>query len=250
MKRAICVAAIVGVLAAVGGCSPAPDKPARDAAGNATGWTQPPRILSVQRAAATLIFTGQAEPGARVVLRNDERVAYAAAADPDGRFEIRMAAPTGALLLRPETQVGQDAAVSPERLLIVDGGRGPIAILRPGGPARRLDPGPALGAVDSDDQSQLASGIATAAGQRVLIEAGGDHLQVLSADQGHWDVLLGTISPGATVRVGDQTFVWPGPGAKPAPLVVERAGEGWRVGWTAPRGAVQWTWLPDAPGPR
>ena len=250
MKRAICVAAIVTALAAVGGCSPAPDQPTRDAAGNATGWTQPPRILSVRRAMATLIFAGQAEPGARVALRNDERVAYAAAADPDGRFEIRMAAPAGALLLRPETQIGQDAAVSAERLLIIDGGRGPIAVLRPGGPARRLDPGPALGAIDSDDESRLASGVAAAAGRRVEIEAGGEQLQALSADQGQWSVLLGTVAPGATVRVGDQSFVWPGPGTAGAPLVVERAGEGWRVGWTGPGGAVQWTWLPDAPAGR
>jgi hypothetical protein len=246
MKRAICVAAAVAALAGLGGCMPEAERPARDAAGNATGWTQPPQIISVRRAQSSLIFSGQAEPGARVVLRNDEGAAYAAAADPDGRFEIRMAMPSGALLLRPETQMGQDAAGSPDRLLIINGGRGPIAILRAGGPTRRLDAAPALGAVDSDAQSLLASGLTAAPGQAVSVSAGADTLEVQAGQGGRWSVLLGSIAPGSTVRVGGRGFVWPGPGAPGPGLQVERAGEGWRIGWTGSRGARQWTWLPDS----
>lgn len=244
MKRAICIAVVAAVSAGLGGCMPEPERPARDAAGNATGWTQPPQILGVRRAQATLIFSGEAEPGARVVLRNDEGAAYAAAADPDGRFEIRMAAPSGALLLRPETQMGQDAAVSPDRLLIIDGGRGPIAILRSGGPTRRLDAAPVLGAVDSDAQSLLASGHSRTPARPIAVSAGADDLRVAAGQGGRWSVLLGGIPAGGTVRVDDQSFVWPGPGATTPGLLVERAGEGWRVGWTGARGARQWTWLP------
>ncbi len=246
MKRAICVVAAVAGVAVLGGCMPEPERPARDAAGNATGWTQPPRIISVRRAQSSLIFSGQAEPGARVVLRNDEGAAYAAAADPDGRFEIRMAAPSGALLLRPETQIGQDAAGSPDRLLIIDGGRGPIAILRAGGPTRRLDAAPPLGAIDSDGQSLLASGLTAAPGHPVAVSAGADALQVQSGQGGRWSVLLGSIAPGSVVRVSDQGFVWPGPGAPGSDLQVERAGQGWQIGWLGSRGARQWTWLPDS----
>lgn len=246
MKRAICVVAAAAAFAGLSGCMPEPQRPERDAAGNATGWTQPPQILAVRRAQASLIFTGQAEPGARVVLRNDEGAAYAAAADPDGRFEIRMAVPAGSLLLRPETQVGQDAAVSPDRLLIIAGGRGPIAILRSGGPTRRLDPAPALGAVDSDAQSLLASGRTGTAGQAVDVSAGADALEVESGQGGRWSVLLDPVAPNSVVKVGGQSFVWPGPGAAGHDLTVERAGEGWRIGWTGPRGARQWTWLPDS----
>ncbi|RZJ46670.1 MAG: hypothetical protein EON87_03760 [Brevundimonas sp.] len=242
MKRAICIAALV----ALGGCMPEPERPARDVAGNATGWTQPPRIDAVRRVQASLVFSGLAEPGARVVLRNNEGAAYAAAADAEGRFEIRMAVPSGSLLLRPETQVGQDAATSPDRLLIVDGGRGPIAILRSGGPTRRLDAAPALGAIDSDAQSLLASGRSNAAGSPVAVSAGADALQVAAGQDGRWSVLLGPIAPNGVVRVGDAAFVWPGPGASDAELQVERAGEGWRIGWTGVRGARQWSWLPDA----
>jgi len=246
MKRAICVVAAAAAFAALAGCMPAPEQAERDAAGNATGWTQPPQILAVRRAQASLIFTGQAQPGARVVLRNDEGAAYAAAADPDGRFEIRMAAPSGVLLLRPETQVGQDAAASPDRLLIVAGGRGPIAVLRSGGPTRRLDAAPALGAIDSDAQSLLASGRTGTAGQAVDVSAGRDALEVESGQGGRWSVLLDALAPDSVVTVGGQSFVWPGPGAVSPDLKVERAGAGWRVGWTGPRGARQWTWLPDA----
>lgn len=246
MKRAICIAVTVAALVGLGGCMPEPERPTHDAAGNATGWTQPPRIDAVRHAQATLIFSGEAEPGARVVLRNDEGAAYAAAADPDGRFEIRMAIPSGSLLLRPETQVGQDAAASPDRLLILDGGRGPIAVLRSGGPSRRLDAAPVLGAIDSDDQSLLASGRTGAPGQAVAVSAGADALQVESGQGGRWSVVLGAIAANGVVRVGEAAFVWPGPGASGADFQVERAGQGWRIGWTGSRGARQWTWLPDA----
>lgn len=252
MKRPICaVVAVIAVGLSLGvvACMPEPERPARDAAGNTTGWTQPPQILSVQQADASLIFVGRAEPGARVVLRNDQGAAYAAAAGTDGRFEIRMAAPRGLLLLRPETQIGQDAARSPDRLLIIDGGRGPIAVLRPGGPTRRLDPAPVLGAVDSDARSVLASGRTAARGQRLEISAAGDTLDVISGEGGRWSVLLGPVGSGQTVRVGEQTFAWPGPGATGSDLQIDRAGAGWRVGWAGPGGAYQWTWLPDAPAP-
>lgn len=247
MKRDICIAATVAVLTALGGCMPEPEQATRDVAGNATGWTQSPRIDAVRHARATLIFSGQAEPGARVVLRNDEGAAYAAAADPDGRFEIRMAVPTGSLLLRPETQVGQDAVASPERLLIIDGGRGPIAILRSGGATRRLDVAPALGAIDSDAQSLLASGRTGAPGQGVAVSAGADAVQVESGQGGRWSVLLGPIPVNGVVRVDGAAFAWPGPGAAGPGLQVERAGGGWRIGWAGARGVHQWTWLPDAP---
>jgi hypothetical protein len=250
MKRAICTAAAtVALMGTVAGCMPEPERPARDVAGNTTGWTQPPQILSVQQADASLIFSGSAEPGARVALRNDEGAAYAAAADAEGRFEIRMATPRGALLLRPETQVGQDAALSPDRLLIIEGGRGPIVVLRAGGPTRRLDPAPTLGAIDSDAGSLVASGRTGGDAQTVEVASGGETLQVLSGEGGRWSVLLGAVSPGGTVRVGQRAFTWPGPGANTSPLQVERAGQGWRVGWSSAGGARQWTWLPDATPP-
>ena len=168
MKRAMFgkVATALLLSAASASCSPPTTPEAETARGPASveGWTRPPMIRSVQRVPGGLVFTGQAEPGARVVLRSDTGPAHAAAANDQGRFEIRITAPTGNLLLRPETQVGQDAAPAPERLLIVAGGQGPVAILRTGGPTRRLDRAPALGAVDSDGRMRLASGRSASGG--------------------------------------------------------------------------------------
>ena len=162
MKRAMFGRASLVVLmcAASVACSP-PNAPAADKARDqaaAEGWTRPPMIRAVRRIPGGLVFTGEAEPGARVVLRSESGPAHAAAADDEGRFEIRVVGPTGDLLLRPETQVGQDASPAPERLLIIAGGRGPVAILRAGGPTRRLDRAPSLGAEDSDGRMRRVSG--------------------------------------------------------------------------------------------
>jgi hypothetical protein len=234
-------AALVAMLAA---CSPEaqPQSKTETDAAAPPGWTRPPEVLGVRKAAGSLIFNGEAEPGGRVVLRSDGGPAYAAAADAQGRFEIRMAAPAGHLLLRPETQVGQDAAPSPDRLLIVAGGRGPIAVLRPGGPTRRLDPAPALGAVDSDGRMRLASGRAE---RPVTVQAGGSSLSVRPDASGRWNVMLRPSDVADPIDVDGARFDWPGEGATGTGLTVARAGSGWRIGWTGPGGAPQSTWLPD-----
>lgn len=239
MAAALCLA-----LAACSG-PPAEETRAAEPAGG-DGWTRTPDILAVRRTSGGLVFTGRAEPGARVVLRGGSG-AYAAAADDEGRFEIRIAAPDEPLLLRPETQVGQDAAESPDRLLILDGGRGPVAVLRPGGPARRLDAAPALGAVDSDGRSVLVSGATATPDRPVAVSAGAAAARVGPGPDGRWSVLL-PAAAGDVFRVDGATFVWPGPGqGATGELQVERAGDGWRIGWNGPGGARQWSWLPVAP---
>jgi hypothetical protein len=229
--------------------SPAPqtaDKAEPPAA--AGGWTRPPTIGAVQRVAGGLVFSGRAEPGVRVVLRSDSGPAHAAMADEAGRFEIRMTAPGGDLLLRPEIQVGQDAAPAPERLLIVAGGRGPVVVLRAGGATRRLDRGPALGAVDSDGRMRLVSGSGVPASAPVELQAGGEGGRVMPDATGRWSLVLAPSTGPDEIRVGGQAFTWPGDGSGSveAGTRVERAGAGWRVVWSGPGGGRQTTWLPDA----
>lgn len=252
MKRAMFGKAIgAGLLAlAMVGCSPpAPESEAPRNPAAAAGWTRPPMIHAVSRVADGLVFTGQAEPGSRVVLRSPAGPAHAAAADEAGRFEIRMSAPSGDLLLRPETQVGQDAAPSPERLLIVAGGQGPVAILRAGGPTRRLDRAPALGAVDSDGRMRLVSGRGAASGPAIELVADGETGRVTPDATGDWSLVLGPSAGSDDIVVGGRTFTWPGEGSaeispEGAPRV-ERAGAGWRVSWSGAGGGRQMTWLPD-----
>ncbi|MDI1326248.1 MAG: hypothetical protein PSV23_05550 [Brevundimonas sp.] len=247
MKRAMLVktggAALLAALAAA--CAP-PVTPERvaEVESAAAGWTRPPEIQAVQRAQSSLVFTGEAEPGARVVLRSDLGAAYAAAADGRGRFEIRMTAPAGDLWLRPETQVGQDAAPSPDRLLIVAGGRGPIAILRTGGSTRRLDRAPTLGAVDSDGRMRLASGRASGTAP-VVVQAAGESVRVTPDAQGRWSLMLRPSDGPDEIQAGGGRFAWPGEAPSGPSPRVERAGQGWRIAWTGAGGAPQSTWLPD-----
>lgn len=251
MKRAMFDrAAIAGLICLAGaGCSPpagqTPETPEAEAA--AAGWTRPPTIQSVRRVSTDLVFTGQSEPGSRVVLRSDSGPAHAASADAEGHFEIRMAAPAADLLLRPETQTGQDAVPSPERLLILAGPRGPVAILRPGGATRRLDASPVLGAVDSDGRMRLVSGRSSPSGPAIELQAGDETGQVTPDAAGHWRLVLAPSAGPDDIRVGGQTFTWPGDGegAGQAAFRAERAGAGWRVVWSGPAGERQTTWLPD-----
>lgn len=250
MKRAMFgKAAAAGVLCAVSvACSPpaAPEAEKTQGPAAAAGWTRPPMIRSVRHAPDGLVFTGRAEPRTRVVLRSESGPAHAAAADDEGRFEIRMTPPAGDLLLRPETQVGQDAAPSPDRLLIVAGGRGPVVILRAGGATRRLDRAPALGAVDSDGRMRLVSGRSAPAGPPIDLEAGGETGRVTPDASGNWSLGVAASTGPDEIRVGGRTFVWPGEGATGSALRIERAGAGWRVVWSGPAGGRQTTWLPDA----
>lgn len=249
MKRAMfgkVGATVLGCLALTS-CSPSAAPPTAEASAEGSeGWTRPPAITAAQRAQGALVFIGEAEPGSRVVLRGEAGAAFAAVADSGGRFEIRMAPPAGDLLLRPETQIGQDAAPSPDRLLILAGGRGPIVILRAGGPTRRLDPAPALGAVDSDGRMRMASGQTPTGAAPMALRAGGESGVVTPDASGRWSLVLASSDGPDEIRIGDQTFVWPGEGAGDSAMRVDRAGRGWRVIWTAPGGARQATWLPDA----
>ena len=249
MKRAMLdKAAMAGLIGlAVAGCTPPAAPPAEPAPSQAAadGWTRPPTIQSVRRVSTGLVFAGQAQPGSRVVLRSESGPAHAASADAGGRFEIRMAVPADHLLLRPETQVGQDAAPSPDRLLIVAGAMGPVAILRAGGATRRLDAAPPLGAVDSDGRMRLVSGRTTPAGTAIAVQAGEATGTVTPDSRGLWSLMLRPSSAPDEIRVDGRSFVWPGEGAGQTVPQIERAGAGWRVIWRGPAGGRQTTWLPD-----
>ena len=247
MKRAILSTVAVLLAGIPAGCSPAAPEGGGGGAGGADteGWARPPVVVGVHRTGADLVVSGVAQRQGRVVLRSDDGQAFAASADERGRFEIGLPAPGRALLLRPETQVGEDAAPSPDRLLVLPGRTGPVAVLRLGGPTRRLDTAPALGAIDSDAGMRLASGQAPRGAARVEVQSGSETVQVVPDASGRWSVMLPPRKDAEEIRVAGRVFVWPGE-APPSPsLSVDRAGEGWRVRWSGPGGARQSTWLPD-----
>lgn len=251
MKRRIASGAAVGLALALGlvtGCSEPGPVAAPAPPGDTSNWTAPPRITSVSADSDGLLVRGQAEPGGRVVLRREAGPAYAASSDADGRFEIHMAAPADDLMLIPEAQIGQDAVPAPERLLILRGGNGPIVLLRPGRASLRLDAAPVLGAIDSDGRVLLASGRTGTTARSIPVSVGdGPAMSVTPDGDGRWTAVLNTAGGrGLIVRVRDAPFVYPGDSAPPTgAFSAERAGSGWRVGWTGVAGAPQTTWLPD-----
>jgi len=249
MKRAILSMAAAVLAGGVAACSPNPPERTASDAQAEREWARPPVIERVERTGAALAVSGVADAEARVVLRGDDGAAFAATADSRGGFEIRLPAPAGHLLLHAETQVGQDAAPSPERLLVLAGGRGPVAVLRPGGPTRRLDAAPALGAIDSDGRMRLASGRAPAGTAAVEVQSGGETVQVVPEAGGRWSVILAARDGPDQIRVAGRDFPWPGEAAGSGDLTVERMESGWRIRWAGPGGADQTTWLPVLAAP-
>ena len=239
MKRPIL--AILTAALLVGCGAPEPATITSDAL--ASGWVTPPMIETVERGANGLRVRGGAAPGGRVVLRDEGGVASAISADDAGQFEIRIAAPAQDTLFIVETQVGEDTAPAPYRLLVARDPAGPVALIGPGGATRRLDPAGGLDVIDSDGRALVASGRA-AAGTQVAIGVGGQSSTVVAGPDGRWSL---TLPPGTASSVGvdQQTFVWPTevPDAEgrltPAP-------GGWWFTWQVSPTSSQASWFPAA----
>lgn len=248
MKRRISVA-IVAMLLAPGAmlaaCSRSDGGPTGAAgAEKAAPWVRPPLIDGVLQDAGGLIVRGAADPNARVVLRAPEVAAVAANADGAGRFELRLPPLHGDVRLTPEVQVGEDAAVSPETLVVIQGGAGPVALIAAGQPTRRLDGSGVLDAVDSDGTALIVSGAAT--GRPPAVAIGGVSVNVAPAARGRWRAMAGR-SGGASIMVDGQTFDYPGEGGERG-FSVTRAGQGWRIVWPVQPEGRQSAWLPDRAG--
>jgi len=144
-----------------------------------------------------------------------------------------------------ETQNGQEAAPAPDRLLVTRDADGPIALLTPGGPSRRLDPVAGLDVMDGDGTALLASGRAVPGTVVPLTIGGGISAQVQARANGRWIVPL----KGPEVAVGGRRYVRPAPAeitnADSVPLTVLASGGGRTVVWATPGGAVQHSWFPD-----
>ena len=207
----------------------------------AAAWDQPPRIETAVRQDAAIVLQGTAGPGSRVVLRGMDGSATAAAADGSGRFELRLAAPSGDVLLAPEVQNGEVASPSPERLVILRAG--PIALVSPGEPARRLDAAGPLDAVDADGSVMVLGGRAT---QAPVVAVDGVPMAPTQGRNGRWRLTANMAGP-TRITVDGRDYLFPGGGSAPAntAFAVHRAGEGWRVDWTIPPSGRQSTWLPD-----
>ncbi len=220
--------------------SPAPQDVAAESGAAASAWVQPPHIDGVVREAAGLVVRGGTTPGARVVLRGQDGGAIAASADAAGRFEVRLPPIVGDMQFMPEIQLGQDTAVSPETLVVIQGGAGPVVLISAGEPTLRLDSRNALDAVDADGGAIIASGHRGDALPHVSI--GGEVVRVIPGN-GAWRAMAAGGSA-TTITVDGRPYAYPGQG-EGSGFSVERIEAGWRLTWPVAPGGRQSTWLPD-----
>lgn len=257
MKRAISsdfrrlgvLALAAGGLAVAFGCSaPTPQTPQGSV--GTSSWVTTPMIQAAERTSQGLTLRGLAAPAGRVVVRGEAGVAYATGADDQGRFTLRIGAPTADTLFVVETQNGQDAAPAPYRLLVSRDSAGPIALLTPGGPSRRLDKAGPLDVIDGDGRSMLASGRASPGAVIPVVIDGAAPVGAHTGRDGRW---VQSLEDGATtLAFADRTYVRPPlartASSSPVTITVTTAGGagGKLVTWATPGGSVQESWFPDA----
>lgn len=235
MKRPIALA--VGGALAAAACAENPPEP--EVAAAESDWILPPVVLTAAVTGSTLTVAGQASPLGRVVLSAPGGRAFAAGADAEGRFRLVAPRPTTDTLFIVEAQVGQARYPAPYRLLVAGRADGPIALLSVGAPTVRLDPGPALDAVDSDGQGAILTGRA-AAGAGVNVTAGVQRSVVVGAN-GRWSVSPPSLPD--QVQVDGQAFE-PSFASGGGDDRLTPAGAGWSLRWSTPGGARQSTWFP------
>lgn len=245
MKRPIAsrLAAILAPALALGVAACGQPAPPAEEAAPISGWIMPPAIDAVAASGADLMISGHAAPQGRVVVSGAGGLAYAAGADAEGRFELRVPRPAQDTLFVVEARAGEIGLPAPYRLLIGSDPQAPIALLAIGAPTRRLDPAPSLDAVDSDGRAAFLSGRAPS-GRAVVVGGAADRPVVADAE-GRWR--LTGVGDGAADVVVDGARYSPLPIGGGPPGVLERAGTGWRIVWVSPGGGRQTTWFPDRP---
>lgn len=233
------------------GCTAPVERSKGEEAPQDGGWAAAPRIGAVVRQGAGLVIRGDAPPGARVVLRGDQEVAFAAGADASGRFELHVGVMPEGMVLTPEVQIGQFPAPGPERLLLAGGpdvASGMLAaLIIEGGASRRLSPGPALDSVDGDGRGLVAAGRARP-GSRVSVSAdGGSVVEAIANAEGRWVAALPNVGDRRVdIVAGGAAFTYPGPAGGEASGQIERTDGGWRLTRLLSASARQTSWFPDA----
>jgi hypothetical protein len=230
---------------ALAGCNGPVERSKGEEAREDGGWTASPQIRAVERQGSGLVVRGDAPPGARVVLRGGQDVAFAAGTDAAGRFELRVGELPSAMLLMPEVQVGQFPASGPEKLLLA--GEGDLAaLLVEGGPSRRLSAGPALASVDGDGRGLVVAGRAKSGTQVAVSADGGPAIEAVADSTGRWTAVLPNVGDRpVTIEVGGASFAYPGPTGATGVGLIERSGSGWRLTRALSPSSRQTSWFPD-----
>src|SRR5690606_41682439 len=101
------------------GCCSPPQPPEAPKQADQVNWSATPHTDNVtlqgSRQGSGVVVSGQAPPGARVILSNALGEAMAAGADSHGRFELPVGREALGHVLTPEIQIGQTPTPGPER---------------------------------------------------------------------------------------------------------------------------------------
>ncbi len=219
-----------------------------------TRYLPAPAVAEAVPGAGGVRLSGQAAPGARVMLGTPTGETLSAVADDKGRWSVAAPTPDAVALYGLFMLDGQRKVNAEGYLVLTPDGR--AAELRSGGGARVLEPPsrrPRILAIDFDrDGGAVVSGVGAARadlGLRIDRNAGGN---AMVSDQGRFSVVL--VRP---LPQGEHEFEVAGEGGedritvatrRPDPLgeAVFRAtpvGGGWRIDWRTPGGGVQTTLL-------
>lgn len=219
-----------------------------DAQAPTNGWQAPPYIAATRRDGATLAVSGRAQPGARVVLKDQDDGAFAASTDDAGNFEIRIGLADSPRLYGFESEAEGFTARGVGWLLVTPGAQGISAVLTPGAASRTLEGGSLVSAVDHDGEGALVSGH-SAPGRQVKVSAlGAAPVSTVADAQGRFEARLTALPAGESVIVVTsglaraEVRVDLSPAAAPT-LHVEETPSGVLVLWPLPGGGAQTTWI-------
>lgn len=224
-----------------------------------TRYLPAPAVTEAVPAADGVRLSGQAAPGAKVMLGTPTGETLSAVADDKGRWAVVAPTPDAVVLYGLFMLDSQRKVNAEGYLVLTPDGR--AAELRSGGGARVLAVGsrpPRILAIDFDhDGGAVVSGVGTPGadlGLRVDHNAGGT---ALVSGEGRFSVVL--IRP---LPQGEHEFEVAGEGGEDSVVVATRraeplgeavfratpVGRGWRIDWRTPGGGVQTTLLTDRAG--
>ena len=247
--------AVLLLLAACSGRSPAGGAEGADPAAQEATYLTPPRVEAVRSGPGGLVLAGAAPAGGQIRLATPTGQATFAPVDARGRWALALPPADAPRIFGLSVSVGRRQAQAEGYVLVTPAGQ--AALLRAGAGALRIDPParPGLRTVDFDRAGGMEISAAASPGATVILRLDGRQAaEGRAGPDGRYHASLGSptpIKPGAhEVQVfgdgfSDQATVQVSP-AEPlaaGPLRSQLTPAGLRVDWMTPGGGVQSTVL-------
>lgn len=248
--------AVLGCVVVLAGCGQRADPGAAPAltAAERAGYLPGPVVLAVVAAAdGAPLVRGRARPSGRVRATLPSGEAYGATADSKGRFELELATGAGSVMALISAEDGGRSTPAEGWLFAPAGDFSHAVLLRAGTSSRAVaSNAPLIAVVDFDAAGGAGvSGRASAAGEVKLFIDGVAAGSTQTDAEGRYSLRLNAPAPGPhRLRAvsGGQSLectieIAPPVAPRVGPFEAVRAGEAWRVDWSAPGGGLQTTYI-------